>query len=156
MKIIFLDIDGVIASDDCFNTNSFMIGKIKMPYKWDKRCVESLKNILEKTGANIVLTSDWRKFHDLLEMREIFNYYKLPKDKLIGFTYNLRKWNDHQFEDIRSKEIDKYLSESEHTIEKWVAVDDMNLEKTTNFVRVLDTWIGITSVEQEIITKLNV
>lgn len=36
-KILFLDIDGVLATDDCYNHKKFMtsIDGIEMPYIWN-------------------------------------------------------------------------------------------------------------------------
>jgi hypothetical protein len=154
MKVIFLDIDGVIATDNSFRSKKFLIDKVQMPYKWDEKCVESLKHILEQTQANIVLTSDWRLYYPLEEMKTIFKYYGLPSDKLIDYTLNFRKLSSYNYEGIRCSEIEKYLLESKHDIDNWVAVDDMNLSELSNFVHVVDTWVGIAYYEQEIINKL--
>ena len=53
MKIIFLDIDGVMNSDVFEYQNS--IGRITDPY-----CLEKLRDIMDSTGAEIVLTSSYR------------------------------------------------------------------------------------------------
>jgi len=45
-KIIFLDTDGV------FNIPPYL--------KFDKRCLENLQTIIDKTGAKIVVSSSWR------------------------------------------------------------------------------------------------
>ena len=48
MKIIFLDIDGVICTP-------------KTDFRYlDIRCVNHLNNIVEDTGAKIVISSSWR------------------------------------------------------------------------------------------------
>jgi hypothetical protein len=53
MKIIFLDIDGVLNSRQTPNPR-------KLPYVVDKRLLSRLKHLLDKTGAKIVLSSSWR------------------------------------------------------------------------------------------------
>jgi hypothetical protein len=53
MKIIFLDIDGVLNCDKTPNPRKF-------PYIVDKRLLARLKKLLERTGAKVVLTSSWR------------------------------------------------------------------------------------------------
>ena len=53
MKIIFLDIDGVLNCDKTANPRKF-------PYVVDKRLLARLKKLLDRTGAKVVLTSTWR------------------------------------------------------------------------------------------------
>jgi hypothetical protein len=53
MKIIFLDIDGVLNCDKTPNPREF-------PYIVDKKLLERLKRLLERTKAKVVLSSSWR------------------------------------------------------------------------------------------------
>lgn len=53
MKIIFLDIDGVLNCNNTPNPRNF-------PYVVDKKLVARLKKLLDRTGAKVVLTSSWR------------------------------------------------------------------------------------------------
>jgi hypothetical protein len=53
MKIIFLDIDGVLNSDRTPNPRKF-------PYIVDKELLERLNGLLALTGAKVVLSSSWR------------------------------------------------------------------------------------------------
>jgi HAD domain in Swiss Army Knife RNA repair proteins len=53
MKIIFLDIDGVLNNTHTENPRKF-------PYIVDPELVERLKALLTATGAQIVLSSTWR------------------------------------------------------------------------------------------------
>jgi hypothetical protein len=53
MKVIFLDIDGVLNCATTANPREF-------PYIVDKRLLARLKKLLQKTGAKVVLTSSWR------------------------------------------------------------------------------------------------
>jgi hypothetical protein len=53
MKIIFLDIDGVLNCDTTPNPRKF-------PYIVDKKLLARLKKLLERTGAKVVLSSSWR------------------------------------------------------------------------------------------------
>jgi hypothetical protein len=61
IKIIFLDIDGVIATSDYLKGGKWAL---------NPRCQMLLGEILEKTGAKIVLSSSWRK--DDLEETKAF------------------------------------------------------------------------------------
>ncbi len=67
MKIIFLDIDGVL------NYNGSEV--------FDSVCVSNLKYIVEETGAKIVLISTWKQFLDA----DIFN--DLSDDSKSDFLY---------------------------------------------------------------------
>src|SRR3954454_21152891 len=53
MKVIFLDIDGVLNCDKTPNPRDF-------PYIVDKRLLARFKKLLERTGAKVVLSSSWR------------------------------------------------------------------------------------------------
>ena len=53
MKVIFLDIDGVLNSDSTPNPRKF-------PYIVDKRLLARFQELAIKTGATVVLSSSWR------------------------------------------------------------------------------------------------
>ncbi len=53
MKVIFLDIDGVLNCDKTPNPRKF-------PYIVDKKLLTRLKRLLDRTGAKVVLSSTWR------------------------------------------------------------------------------------------------
>jgi hypothetical protein len=53
MKVIFLDIDGVLNCPKTPNPRKF-------PYVIDKRLLARLKKLLDRTGAKVVLSSSWR------------------------------------------------------------------------------------------------
>src|SRR5580704_14598170 len=53
MKVIFLDIDGVL---NCKKTSN----PRKLPYVVDRRLLAKFKQLIERTGAKVVLSSTWR------------------------------------------------------------------------------------------------
>jgi hypothetical protein len=53
MKVIFLDIDGVLNCSTTPNPRKF-------PYVVDRRLLTRLRKLLDRTGAKVVLTSSWR------------------------------------------------------------------------------------------------
>jgi hypothetical protein len=53
MKVIFLDIDGVLNCSKTPNPRKF-------PYVVDKRLLARLQRLLDRTGAKVVLSSSWR------------------------------------------------------------------------------------------------
>ena len=67
MKIIFLDIDGVL---NCRSTKERINGYIGI----DPKKVELLKLIVDATGAKIILSSSWRQCRDSILMRKMWDY----------------------------------------------------------------------------------
>lgn len=53
MKVIFLDIDGVLNCKKTPNPR-------KLPYVVDKKLLARLRRLLDRTGAKVVLSSSWR------------------------------------------------------------------------------------------------
>ncbi len=53
MKVIFLDIDGVLNCERTRNPR-------KLPYVVDRTLLARLKTLLKRTGAKVVLSSTWR------------------------------------------------------------------------------------------------
>src|SRR5690349_21132946 len=68
MKIIFLDIDGVLNCKQTANPRKF-------PFIVDPVLLARLRRLLELTGAEIVLTSNWR--FDPVGMLAV-KYYEVP------------------------------------------------------------------------------
>lgn len=134
MKIIFLDIDGVLATAPCW----YMKRDQKYnTYPFDKKAVKVLNKILKETNAEIVLSSDWRYYYNLNALKEIFidmnNVIKAP----IDVTNTNLPTNALCLEDERVIEINLW---KEHNFEKlgvthWVAIDDMDMKNgLINFV----------------------
>ena len=149
MKVIFLDHDGVICLFDNWGSRykkqkkwdgrklSMPFHEIPIKYRFDnfnKKAVAVLNEILEKTGAEIVISSDWR-YHATIE--ELGEYYELQgvikkpiavtgifKDIYPNELSCLRHKAELELE--RSMEIDHWLS-NHLEITNWVAVDDLNL-----------------------------
>ena len=141
MKVIFLDIDGVLALDKQFfqNRNKFhfknpIAKELNIPYPWDKSAVKVFNKILEATDATIVLSSDWRIHWNLEDIGKIFEfngvmkkpefYTKLLKefDESAAALFSWKGW----LERIRCLEIQKFLEEHPE-VTHWVAIDDLNM-----------------------------
>ena len=131
-KIIFLDIDGVLATNaefyrvrrkfwDKYDTAN----NLRIPYPFNDKCVEIFNEILEKTGAEIVLSSDWRLHWNLDELRQIFEFNKVNKYPL-DITEELDSNLYITLEEERSAQIEKYLKT--HEIENYVIIDDLNMK----------------------------
>ncbi len=125
MNIIILDIDGVIATEECSQKPNHEL----FAYPFDKDCVAIFNEILLKTNAEIVLSSDWRLMYnnDIILLDELFKHngvIKSPRDVTPNFGRN------------REKEIASYLEKNIDKINKFVILDDADLKIfPNNFVR---------------------
>ena len=148
MKVIFLDHDGVICLFDNWGTRlkkqkewgkrklSMSLSEIPLEYRFDDFDVDAIKvlnEILEKTGAEIVVSSDWKRWATVDEMGQYYESQGIIK-KPIGFTDSIL-WNDYEdfpwhrsldSEQTRSLEISQYLGENPH-ITHWVSIDDLDM-----------------------------
>ena len=77
MKVIFLDIDGVLNSDDYIDIAKNSQG-IERHIDIDK--VKLLKKAINETGAKTVLTSSWRNSKDIGPLREFLAKYEIYFD----------------------------------------------------------------------------
>ena len=113
MKIIFLDIDGVMNS-------SFG----KEPYESDMEVSKLLllKRLIDETRSNgIVITSDRRYSNiDMKHKTEVFNKYGI---NVLG---KIRYPNIKDPLDNRGKQIMDYLSNSKEEISNIVIIDDID------------------------------
>ena len=124
MKVIFLDIDGVLNHTGCkekLKSGCYFVAEYKMAL---------LKKLVEETGAKIVLSSSWRigwfdlengirshNANDFIALREKFAEYGL---EFLGYT---------PFKSVkgRGEEIDLWLRAWEgEPVESFVILDDMN------------------------------
>ena len=135
MKVLFLDNDGVI----CLANTSTKVPFKELPLdvrfdNFDKKSVQVLNEILEETGAELVVSSDWR-FYATLE--ELGDYYqsqginKRPIDVTEKFSDAFPKeWSGLRFraelELERFMEIELWL-ENHPEVTQWVAVDDLDM-----------------------------
>ncbi len=106
MKVIFLDIDGVLQ----------LLGSDTEEF--DEKSCKNLKRILTATGCKLVLTSSWRLYASYRAMLfEFLKPYSITRDDFIGKTKLLES---------RAKEIYSYLKK--HTeIEDYIILDDEDM-----------------------------
>jgi histidinol phosphatase-like enzyme len=129
MKICFLDIDGVINSED-YAIYRFYGKKFDLDEFIDERPIVMLNYIIEQTDAKVVLSSSWRRDWENTEKRL----------KAGGFQYNIFDVTPYDPNRFRGKEIkmwiDKYEKDHE-PLESYVILDDdddMLPEQENNFV----------------------
>lgn len=161
MKVIFLDIDGVLATNKEFATNRtkfrekyIWAKELRVPYGWNKECVQILNEILDETDAEIVISSDWRFHWDLDELDKIFKSNGVKKSPIFGTIKNKRKMSS-EIEDDRVYQISEWVKFNNPM--KWVALDDMNLSSLgPNFFRTKDSeGLKQTGLKNKIIKALN-
>ena len=104
-SVIFLDIDGVLWP---YNTS---LPKDQYGYCFDKSCVEALRILIEKSQADIVLSSSW-KIAGLSTMVQMWEDRDLP-GKLIDITPDLQR----NVDPLSVK--DPYLLSRGYEIEIW-------------------------------------
>jgi hypothetical protein len=98
MKVIFLDHDGVICLSDNWGNRfkkqkswggrKLSMSTLSMPVEYrfdnfDEKAVKVLNEILEETGAEIVVSSDWKNWATLKKWENITNQKVLSKNQLL-------------------------------------------------------------------------
>lgn len=93
MKAIFLDIDGVLNSNEhTAFIKSFITYGDNMIEPFDDECLHNLKYIVDETDAKIIITSIWRLFPDYLYiLMNKLEEYGLDKNVISLTTTNKYK-----------------------------------------------------------------
>jgi hypothetical protein len=149
MKVLFLDNDGVICLSNNWGERAKKWANFKRdnpdveftnrPVQcrfddFDNKAVKVLNEILEETGAEIVVSSDWRLHANLEELGVYYESQGIIK-RPIAVTDQFKdvfpkEWNAFRFraelELERSMEIGHWL-ENHPEVTHWVAVDDLNM-----------------------------
>lgn len=114
MKIIFLDIDGVLNNQIMYEDRDDIIGS--KGGKLSKKCIEQLNELVSKTGAKIVLSSTWRTDDDVEEYLaaagvtgEIIGKTPVLKDRFSLRGNEIHAWIV-QNEQLLGKRYDEYHS----------------------------------------------
>ena len=151
MKVIFLDNDGVICLANNwgsrFKKQTKSIAKTvadkDLPVElrfdnFDQKAIKVLNQILEETGAEIVISSDWRTWATLEELGEFYLSQGIIK-KPIAYTPTLASFDPKSaelfyykrwYERTRILEIQEWLKNNQ--VDKWVAIDDLNMSPQFN------------------------
>ena len=131
-RVIFLDIDGVLATPKQYATRRTKLYKrdstaagLGIPYLFDEKCVIAFNRFILMNDVEIVLSSDWRRHFDIDELKTIFKINGVAKVP-ISVTEQLNKESFYEnLESIRVREIQKWLDDN--PTETWCAIDDMDL-----------------------------
>lgn len=138
MKVIFLDIDGVMNCQEemlvMLKQNPKNRSDVSLPSP--TKC-KLLKQLVEETGARIVLSSSWRlSLNAIQKLIDLFELYNLV---LSGFTCNevdSKKFKNTLFEDIKPRyqhtmgDFGTYIEDRGAEIAAWL-LDHPNV---SNFV----------------------
>lgn len=135
MKVVFLDIDGVVCTWMSMTNPDIILYLEDDPelptvvHRFDPESVKRLNQITDITGAKIVISSTWRiLFQD--DMKTLIKYLKHEgiTGEVIGRTPLDREcgYINEDFPDgsrsVRGHEIQKYLNDNE--VEKFTILDD--------------------------------
>ena len=160
MKIIFLDIDGVLNCESAYKNGECQYKEWTwedgLPDHYQRFCVRSkdlLNKLIDETGAKIVISSSWR--HSGIEfMQKVWEFEKMHGE-IIAITPSLRtsgihiprgmEINYYLENDLRFRHINwskeeqlKYMKESD--LENYIIIDDdsdMLYGQRNHFVHVL-------------------
>lgn len=155
---IFLDIDGVLALPTQYYSKK---RNIYNAYGFDHKCVRILNDIVENTGAEIVLSSDWKLNYDLDTMNNIF-FINGIKSYIVHYTpslWGVKYFNLNELEACRAAEILQYVKN--HNISNYVAIDDLKLSQwldDEHFVwcKRMNEGIKQSSIKEKIIKRLSI
>lgn len=118
-----------------------------------KECVDALNEIISKTNCKIVLSSDHRHDHSLKILNDIFIFNGCLSGP-ISITPSSKLYTADNLDEGRCDEIMSWIFDSDITIDRWIAVDDLNLSSLgDNFI---NTQAGIHLIKDKIIQFFNV
>ena len=109
MKVIFLDVDGVLNSEHCFKKEHKRYERtheVRVDKGLDKRFIKNLKWLVNKTGAKIVLSSSWRGLVKKDKNHYLHKYLEEQGLKIYDYTPNvglergidIQEWLNHHLD----------------------------------------------------------
>ena len=150
MKLLFLDIDGVLNSQAFYTVRHEQIkaGKKEREYsldEFDPKAVELVNRICRETGAKVVVSSTWRHGRTITELQTLLESVGFSGE-VVGKTPDLCRQVESGLwmSAVRGDEIKKYTNEQ--NCESFVILDDdgdmLNCQRA-NFVQT--SWLdGLT------------
>jgi Swiss Army Knife RNA repair-like protein len=132
MKIIFLDFDGVLNSFDTLRrADSYYAHPNWHDTHIDPIMVSRLNDLLERSGAHVVISSSWRNIYDLEELKSILSRRGLEEKFLDRFVDVTPTLDTHRGEEIQAwfeghPASGFSLVERGEVVENFVIIDDDN------------------------------
>jgi hypothetical protein len=145
MKVVFLDIDGVLNSSRTANAfKRYGFPESTGGYFLDPIAMQMVENICKATGAVVVISSTWRIGRTLEQLQKVFDAYKTDV-KVLGKTVtNMgpRKNRGHEIE---------YYLDCHPEITHFVILDDDSdmLETQLNHFIHVDPDVGLSALNAE-------
>lgn len=131
MKVIFLDIDGVLNSDKYFDKiKNLEIQGIQSEIDIEK--IKLLKKAIDETGAKVVLSSSWRYTRNAQYLKELLSQYNIYIDST-PFIQNkrgleIKEWlkNNPNVEDFIIIDDEIFDSYDEELMKKLIKISNGN------------------------------
>lgn len=136
MKVVFLDVDGVMISEESFLLTMALGGRVVI---FSRKAMKALKELVRETGAVVVLTSSWRPMPGYGPTRS-YQHFCSALQRNGTPLYDCTPWLEDRDHD-RSDEICAWLSE--HQVEGFVIIDDN--DRFRNHPELKERWVPIDS-----------
>ena len=131
MKVIFLDIDGVLNSDEYFDKiRNLNIQGIQSEIDVEK--IKLLKKAIDETGAKVVLSSSWRYTKNAQYLKELLANFEIYTDStpfMKGVRgLEIKQWllNNQGVEDFVILDDEIFDSYDEELIKKLIKISNGN------------------------------
>lgn len=171
MKVLMLDHDGVICLSNNWGGRTKKWAKYRsanaesskekkdapVEYRFDNfdtKAIKVLNEIIEETGCEIVVSSDWKLHATLKELGDYYESQGIIK-RPIALTPNLMDCTVHgnlfiwstrwDLEQTRTIEIRQYLHDHPE-VTHWVSVDDLNMGK------IGEPWKDVWAIDNFVLT----
>lgn len=117
INIIFLDFDGVLATasyDMYLVNNNYSEYDEDGRAMFDPKCVSNLKRVIDETGADVVISSDWKYIDSYESLLNMWKQRDMP-GFMIDVTPNVSKH--------RGTEIERWINDCDVDC-NYVIIDD--------------------------------
>ena len=138
--IIFIDIDGPLAwgtwEGGRVEIAEGTWNRLTIPYGWVEEDCAALAEIMRRTGAYLVVSSDWKLHYGLGQLKLIFDHYGIPRWDVIDTTpnHNPKAKMSTSIEWNRACQIYHWVKLFKPR--KWIAIDDMSLGHSFKQLRI--------------------
>lgn len=152
MRVLLLDFDGVLNSVSsmiyCNRLNMQGLTDTPSHQFFDPIACSNLQYILEELAdVKVVITSTWRKYRTIDELKLIFDQNNLPSDRIVGVT--------PESEDrYRGKEIAAYLSTDFEVTDIVILDDDTDMDPYKDRLVKTDSRNGLTFTDAEKVIEM--
>lgn len=134
-KVVFLDIDGVLrparaGGFDILSVDGDAAVRVDTS-DFFPSAMKALRHIMERTGAIVVLSSEWRRSETLLlALADTFEKNRMRLwGSVTATSLDIESGPDpvRSFAERRAREVTKWLQDHEGEVSGWVVLDDINL-----------------------------